>query len=286
MEVLINGEYTTITNPLTGWMGGDETPATVTVNLYSETHAEIVHTETIDPLGTSSVSYDVHSGRYTGPGDYQVQFVYDLAGGGTKKDVVNVKVFVPYIAMNEIENSSHVDNLSLNDQKLMALTITNSIDNFTNNWFGFTIGETKSVMGAGSKILQLPYRLWQLDLVEAPTISTTIIDPWNMSVTADNVSLNTNYNYQVFGLREFVTGQVYSVTGNWGWETVPGEIQLAASRMFNIRFCNDAVYRDRWLQNIKTGQWSMEVQRTGYHTTGSAEVDHMLRKHKRIGVMV
>ncbi len=281
MNIVANGAYTTFSVPLTNWTGDAQTPADVDVALFSRTHNAVVFEETVTPQ-SGSASFEFHAGRYTGPGDYLINFTYVLDDLGTKKDTVPVKVYVPYLSMDKIEDAEQTSNLDRSQKEALAFSVTQSIDSFCNRSFQHTIGETKNVMGNGTKTLQLPERIWQLDSVTSPYVSPTIIDPWNMSTTAENFRIELGMDYQVFGLRNFKSGSVYGVTGNWGYHYPPEGIQYVASQLFLLNFCADSTYRDRWVSNINTGQWQMEFARTGNQTTGSAELDNILKKYRKI----
>lgn len=68
----------------------------------------------------------------------------------------------------------------------------------------------------------------------------------------------------------------FSITGNWGYKSVPGAVQEAARLLVNDYGCREAAYRDRYLESIKAADWRLQFSSRAWESTGNARADYLL----------
>lgn len=74
----------------------------------------------------------------------------------------------------------------------------------------------------------------------------------------------------------FVNDAEYIVSGRFGYEEVPPEVREAVKLLVNDYACQDSLYRDRYLKNIRAGDWRIEFAAGAWNATGNARADHLL----------
>lgn len=87
-------------------------------------------------------------------------------------------------------------------------------------------------------------------------------------------------------LKEFDEGAFYTVTGVWGYEFVPDEVQEAAMLLANDFSCTESIYRDRYLESIKIQQDTIIYHPGAFRGTGNARADLLLGKFRRSGMVI
>lgn len=74
----------------------------------------------------------------------------------------------------------------------------------------------------------------------------------------------------------FANDVIYTVTGVFGYETVPPAIHDAAALLVNDYACADREYRERYLESIKSADWRIQFNRGAFRRTGNARADKLL----------
>lgn len=74
----------------------------------------------------------------------------------------------------------------------------------------------------------------------------------------------------------FVRNRTYNVTGLWGYPSVPTSVQEAAKILIADLMCADHKYRDRYLDNIKMGDWRLQFTAGAFERTGNVLADQLL----------
>ncbi len=80
--------------------------------------------------------------------------------------------------------------------------------------------------------------------------------------------------------RDFSYTSVYTITGDWGYETVPYPVIQAARLLISDYACQDSSYRDRYLQSIKAADWRLQFTQAAYDGTGNLKADQLLNDYK------
>lgn len=72
------------------------------------------------------------------------------------------------------------------------------------------------------------------------------------------------------------------VKGIFGYEYVPRDVKEAALLLAGMWGCEQAVWRDRYIQTMRSSDWSVSYHRNGFlSTTGSVTADLLLAKYSR-----
>lgn len=177
------------------------------------------------------------------------------------------------------------------------------IEAHTGQSFGYEVG-VKYVTGTGEKKMALPQRLNRLYTVTGGPVTY-------FSVSADGWYLYTSYKNWL-GIKEmppeeympettlvggvihvpdvywkqFHRGTSYAVEGEWGYPEVPEDVQEAALILANDFGTGENLYRDRYLEAIKAGDWNLTFSQGAYSGTGNARVDNLLDKYRRQGMVI
>lgn len=224
---------------------------------------------------------------------------------GTKEIFINI----PYVTLGKLREIKELNEYS--DQEIMSMErmVSRIIDSYCGQSFSFEINKTKTIPGASSEYLILPGRLWHLEdikvlddyvkiirdgqgnVVEIDQSGRSIID--YVTVDIDNPwRIRNRKSYNFVPLDEtrssdfFRNGNIYAITGNWGYPFVPARVSQAASILIKTYFYDDSAYRDRYVSEIMAGNWRMKFSATGDSTTGSANADIILSAFRDINVAV
>lgn len=149
-----------------------------------------------------------------------------------------------------------------------------------------------AVEGHGTNSLALPRHLQVLDAVtwaNNPVPRSGEVIGWNYPYSWEliaggwtlrqqpyaNDMIVTNYHRP-----RFIRNRTYNVSGLWGYQSVPTEI-VEASKILTADFmCKEAKYRDKYLDNIKMGDWRLQFVSGAWTGTGNAKVDQLLTDYK------
>lgn len=82
------------------------------------------------------------------------------------------------------------------------------------------------------------------------------------------------------------TGTQYTLTGEWGYDAVPDEVQEAAMLLANDYASHEVGYRDRYLQILKIQQDSLTYHNAAFRGTGNARADLLLGGYRRQSGMI
>lgn len=245
------------------------------------------------------------------PRNLRMTWRYSLASdsGAERSGTTEVFVSVPYADIRKLREIKELNEFS--DQEIMAMErlVSRVIDSFCGQSFGFEKEKTKTVIGAGSEYLILPDRLWELNDITALDDYERIIRDGQgnvvgidrsgrsileyVTVDLDNpwrIRNRRSYNYVALDETRtrnfFRNGTIYAVSGNWGYPFVPARVTEATVLLVKTYFYDDAAYRDRYISDIRAGNWRMTFSATGDATTGSANADILLSTYRNINAAV
>jgi hypothetical protein len=68
----------------------------------------------------------------------------------------------------------------------------------------------------------------------------------------------------------------YKVTGYFGWEKVPNEVEMAAIELMKDYFSKDKVWRNKYIKSISTFDWQFDFNSATFSGTGNNYVDQLL----------
>jgi len=171
------------------------------------------------------------------------------------------------------------------------------IENYTGQKF-YLYTDTYSIYGTDSDTLALPskinelYKLYSNDVLLKDTINN--IDNWNyqVDVTESGYALRINRAamldntvYTANGMVPpsihdapgvFQRGYRYTVFGEFGYEYIPDEVELAAVELIKDYFSKDNLWRNKYVNKISTFDWDFEYGSGATSGTGNLYADQLL----------
>jgi hypothetical protein len=247
-------------------------------------------TEVISPAITVPIPYSV----VQSDGDFDVVWTYTVPGDTTVYTRTDTnRVVTPYFTEAELKefNHSKFDILStpqvVNLERLMRVIV----DNITGQSFGYEYG-TIVVYGTGDSVLLLPKRVISMenddyhlvrDGYAIKKIGYYGLDN-NIKVPAIEEALHGEgaYGYHT----GFYNNVEYTITGSFGYPSVPDDIKLAAMTLAEHSSRNDSMWHDRYVKAISAADWSLQFFSHASSGSGSHIVDLLLSKYILIGMAI
>jgi hypothetical protein len=213
----------------------------------------------------------------------------------------SVEVVTPLVPLSRLRTLFADTNWT--DSELMELehSVRIFIQSYTGQTFGYQVGSI-SVRGTGEERVSLPKRLISLTNVNGGVSSFFAVghDGWSLYVGNKNLldikeAPPEDYlDYVTHGVivvpdtywKQFRRGAVYTLTGEWGYYSVPDDIQEAALLLANDFGCGDSLYRDRYLEMIKSSDWNMTFNTGAWQGTGNKRADDLLEPYRRQGMVI
>lgn len=78
----------------------------------------------------------------------------------------------------------------------------------------------------------------------------------------------------------FKRNTTYNVDGIWGYSSVPTNVEEAAKIIIANLLCKDQKYRDKYLESIQTGDWTIKFMEEAFDGTGSVTADQLLKDYR------
>lgn len=208
-----------------------------------------------------------------------------------------LNIVTPYLPLGTLLTMPELEGLETFALRKMERLVAGIIDVFTNQTFSRENDRSLTVIGQDSDNLALPkpiIELKDIELLDGGTgiepyslLDYTTFDkdsPWILRRRRDVFvprKLTPTARYAFFKYP-----MMYLVTGDWGWEYVPADVSRAAEILVKDYFCEDAKYREKYIANIRAGDWRMEFKVTGDETTGSANADMLLTGYRNVAAVV
>lgn len=237
-------------------------------------------------------------------GDYEAKTIeWDYVVDG--KTVTTPREFLsvvnPYVRFNEFKLMYPGTTLDYSEFKLVEPVVRKVIETYCNQTFTRSDAESFSVLGQNSDSLPLPRQIISLD-------SVSVLDPAVDSAGTETpyeiteyVTFDNDDRWHIRRLTSYASTRAmtptnrrslfkypmrYRITGSWGWDMVPEDVVRAAAILVNDYECADAKYREKYIANIRAGDWRMEFTATGDETTGNANADMILSRYRNVGLAV
>jgi hypothetical protein len=86
--------------------------------------------------------------------------------------------------------------------------------------------------------------------------------------------------------RDFYYTSVYTITGDWGYESIPVGVVQAAKILLNEYACQDSSYRDKYLTSMKSADWRIQFNQMAFDGTGNIKADQLLEAYKLTNMVV
>jgi hypothetical protein len=215
-----------------------------------------------------------------------------------------IDVVTPLVSLSRLRTLFEGENKSDEELSELENTVRVFIEAYCRQDFGFFIG-SRQFRGTGNNTIMLEQRLNKLTAFSGgwPGYLKISSDGWTLTVVPENLldlkqappeELLTGNTFFVGGvirvpeqyIRRFNEGTVYTVTGEWGYDTVPDEVQEAAMLLANDFACSEVLYRDRYLESIKIQQDTITYSPGAFRGTGNARADLLLAKYRRSGMVI
>lgn len=168
------------------------------------------------------------------------------------------------------------------------------------DWYcGQTFGKIQaiySVEGSDTNGLRMPRRLlsltevrWQ-DVYTNPNVITApspydgwveytwelVANGWVLRTPRSRNRLDAAYPSKF----SFKRNTSYNVEGIWGYSSVPTNVEEAAKIIIANLLCKDQKYRDKYLESIETGDWTIKFMEEAFDGTGSVTADQLLKDYR------
>jgi hypothetical protein len=99
---------------------------------------------------------------------------------------------------------------------------------------------------------------------------------------------NSENSYSSTGLRAsaFKGGSRYEVTGTYGFNSVPGDVQQAAILLINDFLCQDSTWRTKYVQQASMSDFKFTFFKEAFSGTGNAIADRILSRYQTMDMVV
>jgi hypothetical protein len=215
-----------------------------------------------------------------------------------------VDVVTPIIPLSALDTL--LDGVSTEDQYDAERIVRRIIEVYTGQTFGKFRG-TKEVMGNDSTQLALPTPLLSFTdmsddmFIYEPSAFVIRGDGWFLGGkpgaywtikdappedVLDEFTSGVIYAPGVVPKRDFKYTSVYTITGDWGYESVPVAVVEAAKMLISDYACQDSSYRDKYLNSMKAADWRIEYTQAAYDGTGNLKADQLLNPYKLSNLVV
>jgi len=246
--------------------------------------------------GTDPNKFHVDLPYTQSEGTVVVTWQFTVTGtSGTQTAVQYYDLVTPYLDVIEL-----ADTFSLSSAKATELEsqVRHVINAHCGQSFGFGT-KTLTVQGQDG-YATLPERLINL---------TKINDAFGNAVYDTSVVVNDSflgaYAYSIDGdgwfLKYYSNGHTYTpglwtvtgvirtpdtyynpaltITGDWGWFSVPQPVKEAAKILANLYFNIEGDYRDQYLTSMTAADWRIQFKDGAFRRTGSVKADQLLDQY-------
>lgn len=237
----------------------------------------------------------------------KLKLVWQVAISGQVESITTYcDIVTPYVNIAEaIEDlnfgSDQSDPLhkSYHEIKMAEKYARKVIEDFTGQSF-YLYDDEIVVYGTDSDLLVLPDKIHEIHKVTANDLvlvdNLAGINNWGYTprvteggfgIRLDRTALLDNTVYVANGMvpptiNDTYTGQAfrknvrYVVSGRFGWDRVPDDVEQAAIQIMGHYFSKDRAWADRYIKKVSTFDWDFEYGSEVYYGTGCAYADKLL----------
>lgn len=234
--------------------------------------------------------------------DFDVRFVFTYTEGGRTYEVdetIFVQVVTPILPLEEVARIGKYDLATVEgnlDTVDLEHRVRYAIQTYTGQNFG-KYRDTLEVTGNGTGRLPLPAPLLDLDASSVGVSTIQImnggwyvgtrnsrdyaIGPWSLSDTD-----TAYYSGAPIVLHDhkhlFRTDTAYRITGTWGYNDVPADVKQAARMLAADYSCDESLWRERYIDSVRSGNWRFEVNERTFAGTGNVVADQILLRYRNL----
>lgn len=285
MEIY-NGEATTIKVDLPAGTTGP-----VTVNVKRDGTTII---GPINPvLADNSITVDIPYVHTVLDGDLTIETSFMLTGSNLTK-VTAARIVTPLLTIEEIREI--LPQATDDEIKRVERKVRSVIEAFTGQYFGKYSG-TLNVYGSGDSFLYSPRRIISITgLVYNGTAFNTdgfvitregwAVTPVKGWVRVDSISDGDIFRSgpvitSPYGTATFTSGISYGIQGTFGYEYVPLDVKEAARALVNDYACQESLYRERYISDIRAADWRFAFNTGAFAGTGNVVADQLLAGYQK-----
>lgn len=204
-----------------------------------------------------------------------------------------VQIITPILDLKEISRvSGWTEDQDLRD---LERRVRYAIQSYTGQNFG-AFRANMDLIGNGDSRLPLPapllgvysanFRIENISIrndgwvLQAPTSAGLAVGPRSLS---DNDTAYYTGAPIVINPRDakFRHGEPYSIFGLWGYHDVPNDVRQAARLLAVDYACDESLWRDRYIDSVRAGNWRFEVSERTFDGTGNVLADQILHPYRQ-----
>lgn len=215
----------------------------------------------------------------------------------------SVEVITPLVSTSDLRTVFRDTNMADGDLKELEEQVRIFIQSYTRQSFGYEVG-SYSVVGTGEKKIALPKRLIKFTEITGGPVGYYAVanNGWYLYVSnknlltikemppeefVDNVTVVTGVIHVPDSYwKQFRVGATYTITGEWGYHTVPDDVRQAALLLAADFGSGENLYRDRYLKTMKAGDWNIAFDPGAFRGTGNARADQLLEPYRRQDMVI
>ena len=241
----------------------------------SKTAAVDVERKTIDV--TIPFEHTLYDGTVTV--DITIQRTDGL--GGTYTFTEYVDVVTPLFTWHDLDGTYPADKVP----ELERL-VRHVVEAFTGQHFGKTI-KTKSITTNTVQNFDVPLIELRGVSDRYATHSTTLTPPkMSYEIADEGHTLSIDWDsYHVktdsMWILDKKANSCVLMEGVFGYDRVPADVKEAALLIAGVWGCEQAVWRDRFIETMRSSDWSVTYNDGAFVSTGSATADQLLAKYSR-----
>lgn len=214
------------------------------------------------------------------------------------KERQQVQIVTPILPLSEVARiNNSLDNEV--DTYDLERRVRYAIQSYTGQEFG-RFKTTYEVRGSGSSQLVLPAPLLEIHGADFPTANVQVFNGGTLLSYPDHIWFGikdappeevldqfyyTNGPIRVQNNYAFNDGRRFKISGIWGYHDVPGDVKQAARLLAADYACDESLWRDRYMDSVRAGNWRFEVNELSFQGTGNVVVDQILAKYRKISLV-
>lgn len=252
--------------------------------------------------GTTVATPAVTAGSFTLPfsvtafdGPFTVEWTFTYSGVTTTRTEVH-EIVTPYVTLDEIKDALELPT-SVDDDKLIRTErlVRKIVDRYVGHPFGKYVATLRAI-GRGDRELALPDRLLSLTGITGNYVFSagsyeTRGDGYYLTVSesapdGDWVFTNVIAVPDSIWGSPFKDGRVFTLTGEWGWDSVPVDVKEAVLILIEARLCPTTIYRDKYVTQFNYADTIVKFDSRAYQGTGDVVADQLLFEYKRTSPVV
>lgn len=212
-----------------------------------------------------------------------VTWQYSIGNGqehGTYQSVYDI--VTPLIGINEIRQiSGYTDAADVAD---LERRVRYAIQAYTGQNFGLYRDEFY-VRGTNDRVLRMPVPAVSIE--DGPLRGARVrAGGWeigtNVAYTSQLAYSMPPYDILRPGANAFKRDAEYYIKGIFGYRGVPADVQQAARMLTADYACDESLWRDRFINSVRSGNWRFEMNERAFQGTGNVLVDQILAPYRRI----